>query len=127
MAIRKVDNAAARLLEIKEEKKALAEEEEAMKQIILETLDSREMESYLTSNDDKVTIVSPVRVAVDEAKLSKAIGAKAYAAITTRVLDSKKLEEACARGTIDRVVVATCSTETPTKRYPLVTPNKTGK
>jgi hypothetical protein len=65
----------------------------------------------------KVNMVVGERVVIDETKLKKAIGARAFNKLTHRVLDKKLLESAVARGEVDATVLAIASEVKPNKAY----------
>lgn len=59
----------------------------------------------------RATYTPTSRITIDEDKLKKALGAKAWNKVTDRSLNKSKLEEAIASGEIDANVVAQCSEE----------------
>ena len=65
----------------------------------------------------RVTLVSPVSVRIDEARLKKTLGANIWKKVTDRHLSNKKLESLIVKGEVDPVMVATCSEEIPGKTY----------
>ena len=63
------------------------------------------------------TVVESTSIAIDEARLKKAVGAQVWKKITTPRLDDKLLEQAIQSGEVDVNVVAQCTTETPRSPY----------
>lgn len=67
------------------------------------------------------TVVQGTKIALDEEKLRKKVGAALWNKITTRVLDRKKLEAFVASGEVSQTVLAQCSDETPNTPYIKIT------
>lgn len=86
---------------------------------------SKDKTIKVTTSDGLIaqgTLVAPQPTLVlDEGKLKKNLGAKLWVAITTRVLDRKKLDAFLASGEIDAAVIAQCSNESPRTPYIKIT------
>lgn len=91
----------------------------------LENLDELDLNSFSYENAEgervKATKIEASSLVFDQPQLKKALGAKVWNKVTTRILDTTKLEDQIAEGRIDPVTVAECSTEKFNKPYIKVT------
>lgn len=91
-----------------------------LQSVIIDTLDKTDQKTVAVDTDDrtiKATKVQPVRTIIDESTLKKSLGEKVWMKVSTRVLDKKKLEAYMATGEVDPMIVAECSTESPSSPY----------
>lgn len=91
---------------------------------IIDALDSKGEKSLVVDLDDRAiraTKVQSVRTVIDENTLKKSLGEKVWMKVSTRILDKKKLEAYIATGEVDPMIVAECSTETPSSPYIKIT------
>lgn len=91
---------------------------------IIDALDNKGEKSLVVDLDDRAiraTKVQSVRTVIDENTLKKSLGEKVWMKVSTRILDKKKLEAYIATGEVDPMIVAECSTETPSSPYIKIT------
>lgn len=71
----------------------------------------------IESSKHKGTLVEGQRVKIDEDRLAELLPKRLWDLITKQVVDTKKLEDAVATGSIDVEIVAEASTNVPVRPY----------
>lgn len=107
--------------DLKAKIKTLGDEVKPLQADIVDMIKSKGNRTMSTQDHNGVTITATVvestSMAIDEARLKKAVGAAVWKKITTPRLDDKLLEQAIQAGEVDVNVVAQCTTETPRSPY----------
>ena len=107
-------------VEAKRAAEAAAEQLAKAQHELVELLASREQKSIQSDVNGlrmQVTVASAERVRYDEAALKKALGARTFNAVSKRVLDRGRLDQAVAEGKVDITVVAQYATITKSAPY----------
>lgn len=109
-----LEAALAELFIVKSEIKSTTKIKEDLQSAILELImkdkkhkRTQEFEGTLLTS----TVVKQTKVAIDEQRLKKEIGAVLWKKLSVQVLDMTKLEDAMSRGLVDPTIVANCSVE----------------
>lgn len=110
-AQQEVDTWTEELSSAKEELFALMEEN---------TLDTVTIQVF-EGEDQKVTIVRPTQLKINEEGLQDAVSEAIWRTITKRVIDKKALEDAVTRGKVEAETVSKHSKEVATKPYLRIT------
>ena len=71
--------------------------------------------------DQRVTVVRPTQLKIDEQALQDAVSEAIWRTITKRVIDKKALEDAVTRGKVEAETVSKHSKEVATKPYLRIT------
>lgn len=96
---------------------AEADAKEAQEEV-LPILDGFNVEKITTGTlGVRATVIHGTRMQIDHKKLQRKLGAKRWQAVTTRVPDKAKLEQAIADGVVDAIEVAECTDEVPSTPY----------
>jgi len=113
-------NALIDLIRYRAEAKDLNEHAKELQPDVIDAIERLGQKSASVEHDGYVykgTVVRATGVTLDPDKLKSLIGAKLWNRVTTRTLDSAKLEAAVASGLITEQDVARCSTETERAPY----------
>lgn len=102
-----------KLSKLRHEEKELGSQISDTQTAVMEIMHSHGLASHDCGSGVKITLVEPVRVVIDEARLKKSLGARLWGKITRQVVEKKLLEACIAVGEIDANVVAACADEVP--------------
>lgn len=109
------------LRDIKAKVKSLGEEAKIVQTEVIDMIKGKGNKTMTVQDSSGVdimaTVVESTSMAIDEARLKKAVGAATWKKITTPRLDDKLLEQAIQAGEVDVNVVAQCTTESPRAPY----------
>jgi len=117
MKLKKAKALIDELASAKEVLQGLKADVDTIQDDVLKALHDLDVTTLRTDDGNNATVVAGSRVTIDDSKLSKSLGAKLWQKITVRKLDPKLLDDAIAKGVVDKVLVAAASSETPTKPY----------
>lgn len=107
-------NALIDLILKRAEAKELGEEAKVLQPAVVEAIEAMNQKSASTEFDGNIytgTVVRGSSVKLDPDKLKARIGSKLWTRVTSRTLDSAKLESAVANGLVSEHDVAVCSEE----------------
>lgn len=103
---------------------------EGVEDILLKLMKERNLDSVAIAPDGSnkltATAVYSSTEEIDPVALKKKLGAVKWKNVTTLALDTKKLQDAIARGEVDANIVAQCATTKPKKPYIKLTESKKG-
>lgn len=104
------------LREMRAEKKDLEQRIDSVQSHAIENMEAADLTS-MTVDGKTASIIRASRTVIDAIGLKEALTEEQWTAVSSRVLDEKKLEAAIAAGEVSIKVVAKHSTETFNKPY----------
>lgn len=114
-------DAVKEFVKLRRKRDDLSQQYEDTQEATIGLFEGQGVETVLVDVDEstrvQATVVGGTLLDIDEVKLRKRLGAKVYDGLCTSKLDRSKLEDAVARGEVDPVAVAACSTERPKKKF----------
>lgn len=124
----KTEEAIARLLleiqSAEEEAQTWQAQVDKSKSELMELMDKHDLSTIavqVREEDQRVTVVRPTQLKINEEGLQDAVSEAIWRSITKRVIDKKALEDAVTRGKVEAETVSKHSKEVATKPYLRIT------
>ena len=124
----KTEEAIARLLleiqSAEEEAQTWQAQVDKSKSELMELMDKHDLSTIavpVRDEDQRVTVVRPTQLKINEEGLQDAVSEAIWRTITKRVIDKKALEDAVTRGKVEAETVSKHSKEVATKPYLRIT------
>lgn len=124
----KTEEAIARLLleiqSAEEEAQTWQAQVDKSKSELMELMDKHDLSTIavpVREEDQRVTVVRPTQLKINEEGLQDAVSEAIWRTITKRVIDKKALEDAVTRGKVEAETVSKHSKEVATKPYLRIT------